>query len=96
MSFMYLHLKTEKDGNVLAEVKTEGKPPSLGSANSRPSYGPFAVFRIDEFRGLENIDLDDLLAEVRQRLTPAQALTRLAGSIPDDDLVSMIRERMSR
>lgn len=98
MSFMYLHLFKGKEGDIRATVMPHGHRPrtdTVGSETSRMTHGPFAIFQIDEFTGIENISTDDLIVELRTRVTPHQLMQRLEFSFTDKELLELIAERMT-
>jgi len=93
---MYIQLRKRTNGNIAAEVRTSGYLPGVGSENSRLNTAPFAVFQIDEFLGLENVDTDNLVEELRRRLTPDQIKRRFGYQLTDADLLEEIQTRMNR
>jgi hypothetical protein len=99
MPFMYLHLHTSVNdtSRLIAEVKTTGSPnaPSLGTANSQMSHGPVGVFRIEQFTGLENISMDDLMTELSSRMTAEQIIQYVSTDISNAQLIEMVKKRMS-
>jgi hypothetical protein len=96
MSFMYIHLRKLREGDIEAAVFKHGSLPStsVGSENSRMTHGPFAVFQVDHFVGLENIDTSDLLEELQRRFTPAQLMQTLQFQFSSKELLAIIAERM--
>ncbi len=99
MSFMYIHLgKDDRSGEIIAVVKTHGDlsqaSPSVGAENTRLSRSPFAVFQVDKFVGLENIDTDELVAELQRRMTAAQLMQRIEFQFTSKELLDMVAERM--
>lgn len=95
MAFMYLHL-TADDGGVRAEVKNEGELRfrTLGTVNSRFSQGPFAVFQISSFSGLNCIESDDLYEELLRRRGKQYLMNRLEIHLTNEELIRMVTERM--
>ena len=98
--FQYLSLRIIQGAStqpgIRAEVRTHGQTPapsSIGGPNTRYSSSPFAVFQIAEFTGLECINTDDLLTELRSRLTAEEIMRRLSYTIPTDTLLAMLKER---
>lgn len=96
MGFVYLHLRTDKYGNVHAAVKDDGRlhDTTLGSANSQLTHGPFAVFKIEGFTGLEYLADDDLERELVRRLGPDRLSRRLAASLSTAGLLALLSERV--
>jgi hypothetical protein len=94
--FQYLALRITHGAStapgIRAEVRNSGNF-NLGTENSRNANSPFAVFQIEEFTGLECIKTDDLLNELRNRLTADEIMHRLSHTIPTDTLLAMLRER---
>lgn len=92
MGFQYLHLSANTDGEIYAKVATTG--PSLGSETSRSSKGPFAVFQIESFTGLPQINNEDLLNELLKRFTIPQLMKRLEWQLSNDELMELIDKRL--
>jgi hypothetical protein len=51
---MYIELRLDGDNKVVAKVTNNGN--GVGSSTTRLTHGPFAVFQVDRFEGLDNID----------------------------------------
>lgn len=99
MTFMYLHIRADGDGKVVAEVRTTGELRTLGSSNTRIGVGttlPIMVARIDEFVGLENIDTDDLFAELFSRLSTKEMMDRIRFQLSDGEVLELLRQRLDR
>jgi hypothetical protein len=94
MTFMYLHLRTNEQGGINAEVKNDGTFTSLGGPNSQRSDRPFAVFRIESFEGLSFIDEDMLLIELFKRYSTADLASRLQIRFTDKELLNMLSDRL--
>lgn len=96
MTFMYLHLRSDKEGKVHARIQPSGemKFSSLGGPNSQQTNMPFAVMRIEAFDGLEHIADGELLAELLRRQSATATLRSLAASMSNDDLLRMIEQRL--
>jgi hypothetical protein len=94
--FMYLHLRTDRDGKIHAEVKSHGALgfSSLGGPTSKRSDLPFAVFEIDDFTGLGAIDEDSLFAELFRRVSTKELLRRIGCEFTNSELIEMLQERM--
>lgn len=72
MSWTYVALSAGADGKIRARITGDGKPPHQGHHDERGGSrysgdGRFAVFRIDEFEGLDVIPTDALHAELLNR-----------------------------
>lgn len=96
MPFMYLHLRADKERQIHATVKSQGemKTHHLGTENSRWSSSPFAVFQLESFDGIECIDTDELVAELRRRMTPKQLMQRIEFQFTSEELLEMVAKRM--
>ncbi len=96
--FMYLHLYTSpnRSGNVVAKVRNTGYlgKPDIENSQSSSSTTPFAVFRIEEFTGLSCIDIDDIIAEIKNRLSTKQILRKLDMDLTNEDIIEILQERM--
>jgi hypothetical protein len=98
MGFMYLHLRTADQGReIRATVMSHGAPTvsSLGGPNSRPSHGPFAVFQIDGFDGLENVDEKLLMQELFRRYTTKELLQQLQLNMTTRELLELLSDRLT-
>ena len=95
--FRYLKLSYNPEGGINAEVCEDGnlKFVSVGSDTTRMSYGPFAVFQIEEFTGLANIYTEDLISEIRRRLSHERIVAEFMSDVSADDILAQIRRRMS-
>ena len=94
MAFMYVILYKTRDG-ISAKVSTDGSlQRSVGSENSQLTHGPFAVFQVHEFTGLENVDTEDLVATLRQRMTVEKLIDHFGYDISNDQLIDMLKRRM--
>ena len=99
MSFMYLELSVDPEdhGGIRAAVKKYGKlNRSVGSENSRMTHGPFAVFAIDGFDGLENIDTEELLRELTDRLSAERIIELMGVQLPKEVLLREVERRIMR
>jgi len=98
MTFMYLHLRTDKDGKIHATVMSHGALTfsSLGGPNSQASHGPFAVFRIEGFDGLENVDERLLMQELFRRYTTKELLQQLQINMTTRELIELLSDRLNR
>jgi hypothetical protein len=105
---MYLRLeyKTREEGGnrifsegLYATVTNDGAVPrhrSLGTSSSRMSNSPLGVFQLAGFDGIEAISEDDLIEELLRRTGVDQLMSRLRWKIPEEMLMTMLRERMRR
>lgn len=93
---MYLHLRSNREGEIEAEVKNSGelKFSSLGGPSSQMSDHPFAVFKISEFSGIDCIETDDLYSELIRRCGNSYLLNRLEIDLTNEELVRMLTERL--
>lgn len=96
MTFMYLHLRTDKEGRVFASVKNQGAPTvsSIGGPNSRPSHGPFAVLQIDGFDSLEHVDNDEYIRELFRRFTTKEIARRMQIHMTTKELLDLLSDRL--
>jgi hypothetical protein len=97
MTFMYLHLMTDQYGKVHASVKNNGALTfsSLGGPDSQGSHGPFAVFKIEDFDGIENIDNENLLNELLRRFTVRQLIQYIQIHMSTKEILELLSERLT-
>lgn len=104
MEFMYLELSyveredSERifDNGVHVTVKNDGSCHSLGSGNARVDSNPFAVYKIAHFDGLECIDYDDLVAELRSRNRYISLEQDALRAVSTEDLLAELSDRVNR
>jgi hypothetical protein len=91
---MYLHLRVNDQGSIKATIKNDGDLGTLGTSSSQNSRAPFAVFRIEEFDGIEALDDRALMDEVFRRFSTKDMMTRLQINLTDAEIIAMIRDRL--
>lgn len=96
--FMYLHLRVGSNGEIHAEVKNSGELTfsSLGGPSGQRSDYPFSVMRIERFDGLSAINEEQLLAEILRRYSTKELLHHLGLEFTDDELVTLVKDRLRR
>jgi len=94
MAFMYLEIWVHS-GKTTAKVVKQGiTPRSLGTAVTRNSNQPIAVFAIDGFEGLEVIDTNALWDELFTREPTRSLMQRFQLELSDDEITQELRERL--
>jgi len=96
MTFMYLQIRTDKEGKLHAVVTNDGNLRSLGTANSRVAgwNAPVGAFQIDSFDGLDAIQTEDLITEVYKRYSTKELLRSAQIRMTGQEILDLLRERL--
>jgi hypothetical protein len=98
MSFMYLEIWTKAESGVSCKVSAKVLKDSnwkhgLGTDIYRLSHQPIAIFAIDSFDGLENIDSDELWTELFRRMTTKELAKKFGITLTFDELLAELKLR---